>query len=86
MEVIGSIESGSLNALEGASKWKRWLATITLSLCLVVTEKIEEKLYIYININYVKTQNQIREIGNKTQRYLTKKFKEKKHKTLYYIT
>ena len=86
LEVVGSIESGFLNALEGAGKWKRWLATITLSLCLVVTEKIEEKLYIYININYVKTQNQIREIGNKTQRYSTKKFKEKKHKTLYYIT
>ena len=43
-------------------------------------------IYIYININYAKTQNQIREIRNKTQRYLTKKFKEKKHKTLYYIT
>ena len=51
-------------------------------------------LYIYIytidtqdevicneNINYAKTQNQIREIENKTQRYLTKKFKEKELKS-----
>ena len=48
-------------------------------------------LYIYIytidtqdevicneNINYAKTQNQMREIEN-TQRYLIKKFKEKEH-------
>ena len=39
----------------------------------------KKTLYIY------KTQNKIWEIGY-TQRYLIKKFKDKEHQTLYYIT
>ena len=57
---------------------------LSLSLSLYIYKDTQDEVICNENINYAKTQNQIREIRN-TQRYLIKKFKEKEHQTLYYI-
>ena len=57
--------------------------SLSLSIYIYIYKDTQDEVICNENINYAKTQNQIREIGN-TQRYLIKKFKEKEQ-TLYYI-